>query len=157
MRKNVSDQLVETLVAGGIKRIYSVMEDSLNHVNEAIQRNGNINWIHVRNEETAAFAAGAEVQLTGLACYAGSNGRDTCILSMDCTMRIGRRLRCWRLHLPFRPKNLEWIIFRKQTYSNCLTIAVVTTKWLQHPVRSDMKPYKNEVPLAGPLLPPFKY
>lgn len=74
MSKNVSDQLVETLVATGIKRIYSVTGDSLNHVNEAIQRNGKIKWIHVRNEETAAFAAGAEAQLTGLACCAGSSG-----------------------------------------------------------------------------------
>jgi pyruvate dehydrogenase (quinone) len=74
MSKNVSDQLVETLVAAGIKRIYAVTGDSLNHVNEAIQRNGKIKWIHVRNEETAAFAAGAEAQLTGLACCAGSSG-----------------------------------------------------------------------------------
>jgi len=74
MSKNVSDQLVETLVSAGIKRIYSVTGDSLNYVNEAIQRNGKIKWIHVRNEETAAFAAGAEAQLTGLACCAGSSG-----------------------------------------------------------------------------------
>jgi len=74
MSKNVSDQLVETLVAAGIKRIYAVTGDSLNHVNEAVQRNGKIKWIHVRNEETAAFAAGAEAQLTGLACCAGSSG-----------------------------------------------------------------------------------
>jgi len=74
MSKNVSDQLVETLVTAGIKRIYAVTGDSLNHVNEAIQRNGKIKWIHVRNEETAAFAAGAEAQLTGLACCAGSSG-----------------------------------------------------------------------------------
>jgi len=74
MSKNVSDQLVETLVAAGIKRIYAVTGDSLNHVNEAVQRNGKIKWIHVRNEETAAFSAGAEAQLTGLACCAGSSG-----------------------------------------------------------------------------------
>ena len=74
MSKNVSDQLVETLVAAGIQRIYAVTGDSLNHVNEAVQRNGKIKWIHVRNEETAAFAAGAEAQLNGLACCAGSSG-----------------------------------------------------------------------------------
>lgn len=75
MSKNVSDQLVETLVAAGIKRIYAVTGDSLNHVNEAIQHNkGKLKWIHVRNEETAAFAAGAEAQLNGLACCAGSSG-----------------------------------------------------------------------------------
>ncbi|MDP4189033.1 MAG: thiamine pyrophosphate-dependent enzyme [Bacteroidota bacterium] len=72
--KNVSDQLVEILVEAGIQRIYAVTGDSLNHVNAAIHRNGKIKWIHVRNEETAAFAAGAEAQLNGLACCAGSSG-----------------------------------------------------------------------------------
>jgi len=71
---NVSDQLVEILEEAGIKRIYAVTGDSLNHVNEAIHRNGKIQWIHVRHEETAAFAAGAEAQLNGLACCAGSSG-----------------------------------------------------------------------------------
>jgi len=74
MSKNVSDQLVETLVEAGIKRIYAVTGDSLNHVNAAVHRNGKIKWIHVRHEETAAFAAGAEAQLNGLACCAGSSG-----------------------------------------------------------------------------------
>jgi pyruvate dehydrogenase (quinone) len=74
MSKNVSDQLVETLDEAGIQRIYAVTGDSLNHVNAAIQRNGKIKWIHVRNEETAAFAASGEAQLNGLACCAGSSG-----------------------------------------------------------------------------------
>ena len=74
MNKNVSDQLVETLVDAGIQRFYSIAGDSLNHVNAAIHRNGKIKWIHVRHEETAAFAAGAEAQLNGLACCAGSSG-----------------------------------------------------------------------------------
>ena len=74
MSKNVSDQLVETLVEAGIQRIYAVTGDSLNHVNDAVHRNGKIKWIHVRHEETAAYAAGAEAQLNGLACCAGSSG-----------------------------------------------------------------------------------
>ncbi len=74
MNKNVSDQLVETLVDAGIQRIYAVTGDSLNHVNAAVHHNGKIKWIHVRHEETAAFAAGAEAQLNGLACCAGSSG-----------------------------------------------------------------------------------
>ena len=74
MNKNISDQLVETLVDAGIQRIYAVTGDSLNHVNAAVHRNGKIKWIHVRHEETAAFAAGAEAQLNGLACCAGSSG-----------------------------------------------------------------------------------
>jgi len=74
MSKNVSDQLVEVLVEAGIKRIYAVTGDSLNHVNAAVCRNGKIKWIHVRHEETAAYAAGAEAYLNGLACCAGSSG-----------------------------------------------------------------------------------
>ena len=74
MSKNVSDQLVEVLVEAGIKRIYAVTGDSLNHINAAVHRNGKIKWIHVRHEETAAYAAGAEAQLNGLACCAGSSG-----------------------------------------------------------------------------------
>jgi pyruvate dehydrogenase (quinone) len=72
--KTVSDQLVSMLEQAGIKRIYAVTGDSLNFVNDAVRRNGNIQWIHVRNEETGAFAAGAEAQLNGLACCAGSSG-----------------------------------------------------------------------------------
>ena len=74
MSKNISDQLVETLVEAGIQRIYAVTGDSLNHVNAAVHRNGKIKWIHIRHEETAAYAAGAEAQLNGLACCAGSSG-----------------------------------------------------------------------------------
>lgn len=74
MSKNISDQLVAALVDAGIQRIYAVTGDSLNHVNAAVHRNGKIKWIHVRHEETAAFAAGAEAQLNGLACCAGSSG-----------------------------------------------------------------------------------
>lgn len=74
MSKNVSDQLVETLVEAGIQRIYAITGDSLNYLNEAVHRNGKITWIHVRHEETAAYAAGAEALLKGLACCAGSSG-----------------------------------------------------------------------------------
>jgi pyruvate dehydrogenase (quinone) len=74
MAKEVSDQLVEMLVNAGIKRIYAVTGDSLNKVNDAVRREGSIQWIHVRHEEAGAYAAGAEAQLAGLACCAGSSG-----------------------------------------------------------------------------------
>src|ERR1700743_2906340 len=74
MAKNVADQLVEMLVNAGIKRIYAVTGDSLNQVNDAVRREGSIQWIHVRHEEAGAYAAGAEAQLNGLACCAGSSG-----------------------------------------------------------------------------------
>ena len=75
MAKNVAEQLVDTLEKAGVKRIYAVTGDSLNEVNEAVRKNGKIKWIHVRHEETGAYAAAAEAQLNGeLACCAGSSG-----------------------------------------------------------------------------------
>lgn len=47
----------------------------MNEINDAVRRNEKIDWIHVRHEETGAFAAGAEAQITGnIACCAGSSG-----------------------------------------------------------------------------------
>lgn len=74
MAKNVADQLVQMLVNAGIKRIYAVTGDSLNEVNDAVRREGSLQWVHVRHEEAGAFAASAEAQLTGFACCAGSSG-----------------------------------------------------------------------------------
>ena len=75
MAKKVAEQLVEILVEVGVKRIYAVTGDSLNEINDAVRRNGKIQWIHVRHEEVGAYAAGAEAQLHGqLACCAGSSG-----------------------------------------------------------------------------------
>jgi pyruvate dehydrogenase (quinone) len=75
MSRTVAEELVETLVSAGVRRIYGVVGDSLNPITDALRRNGKIQWIHVRNEETGAFAAGAEAQLTGqLAVCAGSCG-----------------------------------------------------------------------------------
>ncbi len=72
---NVADQIAETLAAAGVKRIYGVVGDSLNGLTDALRRQGRIEWVHVRHEEVAAFAAGAEAHLTGsLAVCAGSCG-----------------------------------------------------------------------------------
>ena len=75
MAKIVAEQFVEVLAAAGVKRIYGIVGDSLNGLTDAIRRHGKIEWIHVRHEEVAAFAAGAEAHLTGeLAVCAGSCG-----------------------------------------------------------------------------------
>ena len=74
-KKNLAELLVDTLVAAGVKRIYGLAGDSLNGITDAIRTDERIKWIHVRHEETAAFAAGAEAHLTGsLAVCAGSCG-----------------------------------------------------------------------------------
>ncbi len=73
--KTVADQIVEELVAAGVQRIYGLTGDSLNSIADAVRRSGKIDWVHVRHEESAAFMASAEAQLTGkLAVCAASCG-----------------------------------------------------------------------------------
>src|SRR6202142_2065090 len=72
---NFGDRIVETLEAANVRRIYGLVGDSLNGITESMRVRGKIEWIAVRHEEVAAFAAGAEAQLTGeLAVCAGSCG-----------------------------------------------------------------------------------
>src|SRR5271165_3736110 len=75
MSKTVADQIAETLAAVGVQRIYGVVGDSLNGITDSLRRHNRILWMHMRNEEAGAFAAGAEAHLTGqLAVCAGSCG-----------------------------------------------------------------------------------
>src|SRR3981081_2810097 len=74
-KRRVADLLIETLAQAGVERIYGVSGDSLNGITDSIRRQKQIRWAHVRHEESAAFAAGAEAHLTGrLAVCAGSCG-----------------------------------------------------------------------------------
>ncbi|MFC9793503.1 pyruvate dehydrogenase [Streptomyces sp. NPDC057695] len=74
-KQNVAEQFVDILVRAGVRRMYGVVGDSLNPVVDAIRRTPALDWIQVRHEEVAAFAAGAEAQITGeLAACAGSCG-----------------------------------------------------------------------------------
>ncbi|MER7986395.1 pyruvate dehydrogenase [Streptomyces noursei] len=74
-KQTVAEQFIDILVRAGVRRLYGVVGDSLNPVVDAIRRNSALDWIQVRHEEAAAFAAGAEAQLTGkLAACAGSCG-----------------------------------------------------------------------------------
>src|ERR1700675_3945705 len=75
MAHRVADELIRRLAEAGVERIYGVVGDSLNPVTDALRLNTKVKWIHVRHEETGAFAAGAEAQLTGkLAACGGSCG-----------------------------------------------------------------------------------
>lgn len=76
MAKKVADLLIESLIAIGVKRVYGISGDSLNGITDSIREHEkDISWVHVRHEETAAFAAGSEAHLTGnLAVCAGSCG-----------------------------------------------------------------------------------
>src|ERR1700684_4553654 len=73
--QTVAELLVQTLAAAGVERIYGVSGDSLNGITDSIRRQKQIRWVHMRHEEAAAFAAGAEAHLAGkLAVCAGSCG-----------------------------------------------------------------------------------
>jgi pyruvate dehydrogenase (quinone) len=75
MAGTVADQFAAILASAGVKRIYGIVGDSLNGLTDAVRRQEKIAWVHVRHEEVAAFAAGAEAHLTGeLAVCAGSCG-----------------------------------------------------------------------------------
>jgi thiamine pyrophosphate-dependent enzyme len=75
MGKTAAEFMAETLARAGVKRIYGVVGDSLNGFTDALRRQESIEWLHMRHEEGAAFAAGAEAHITGeLAVCAGSCG-----------------------------------------------------------------------------------
>ncbi|MFT2093882.1 thiamine pyrophosphate-binding protein [Acidiphilium multivorum] len=94
MSMTIADLLAHTLVNAGVKRIWGVTGDSLNGLNDSLRRLGGIDWMHVRHEETAAFAAGAEAAMSGeLAVCAGSCGPGNLHL-------INGLFDCHRNHVP---------------------------------------------------------
>jgi pyruvate dehydrogenase (quinone) len=75
MARTAADFMAETLHSAGVRRVYGVVGDSLNGFTDSLRRMGSIQWVHMRHEEGAAFAAGADAHLTGkLAVCAGSCG-----------------------------------------------------------------------------------
>ena len=94
MSKTIAELLVETLSDAGVQRIWGVTGDSLNGINDSLRRFKRIEWVPVRHEETAAFAAGAEAAVTGkLAVCAGSCGPGNMHL-------INGLYDCWRNRVP---------------------------------------------------------
>ena len=65
MSFNVSDLIVETLKNAGVRRVYGLPGDSLNGFTDALRRDGEFSWGHVRHEEAAAFAAAGDAAITG--------------------------------------------------------------------------------------------
>ncbi|TFE25170.1 ubiquinone-dependent pyruvate dehydrogenase [Cohnella luojiensis] len=75
MKRTIADSIIETLLNAGVTRVYGIIGDSLNAILDAIRRSEKIEWIHVRHEEVAAFAAGADADVSGtIAVCAGSSG-----------------------------------------------------------------------------------
>src|SRR5579863_9021179 len=75
MPRTVADQMAETLAVAGVRRVYGIVGDSLNGFTDSLRRQNKIEWLHVRHEEVAAFAAAGEARITdSLAVCAGSCG-----------------------------------------------------------------------------------
>ena len=86
---------VGIFAAAGVKRIYGIVGDSFNGLTDAVRRLGKIEWVHVRHEEVAAFAAGAEAHLTeNFAVCAGSCGPGNLHLINGLFDAIARACRC---------------------------------------------------------------
>lgn len=104
MARTYAQQIVATLEAQGVERIYGLVGDSLNPIVDAV-RQSSIEWVHVRNEEAAAFAAGAESLMTGkLAVCAGScgPGNTHLIQGLYDSHRNGAKVLALASHIPSR-------------------------------------------------------
>ena len=126
--RTVAEQFIEVVKQAGVQRIYGLVGDSLNPVVDAVRRNDGIEWVHVHNEEAAAFAAGAEAQLTGrLAVCAGQLPAPATSISSRASMTLtapGRR--CWRSPRTSRALRSGPASSRRRIRSSCSPSAATT-------------------------------
>lgn len=116
MFTTVAEMFVENLTAAGVKRIYGIVGDILNGLTGAIRRDGRIEWGHMRHEEAAAFAAGAEAHLTGeLAVCAGSCGQGNLHLPAPpaITLDMARSFSLYMLKAPFNGRGEDLVDLAK--------------------------------------------
>ena len=123
MARTCADLIAETLKNVGVKRVYGVVGDSLNGFTDALRRQDSIAWMHMRHEEAAAFAAGAEAHLTGeLAVCAGSCGPGNLHL-------INGLFDCQRSRVPVLARRSAARISRRRIRKSCSRNAATTSSW----------------------------
>ena len=148
MAKDFAHQIVETLERNGVKRIYGLVGDSLNPVSDAVA-DSNIEWVHVRNEEAAAFAAGAESLVTGeLAVCAAScgPGNTHLIQGLYDSHRNGGKVLAIASHIPsqeigsnfFQETHPEKIFAECSGYCEMANSAEQGARILHHAIQSTM-------------------
>lgn len=148
MSRTYAEQLVETLENNGVQRIYGVVGDSLNPIVDAVKRSS-IEWVHVRNEEAAAFAAGAESLMTDkLAVCAGSCGPGNLHLLQGLydSHRNGAKVLAIASHIPsqfigshfFQETHPEQLFAECSGYCEMANSAEQGAKILQHSIQSTM-------------------
>ncbi|GAA3189656.1 hypothetical protein GCM10020255_087980 [Rhodococcus baikonurensis] len=149
--KTVADQLVQQLVDAGVSRIYGIVGDSLNPIVDAVRRTGGsekggIDWIHVRHEEAAAFAAAADAQITGkLAVCAGSCGPGNLHLinGLYDAHRSGAPVLAIASHIPsaqigmgyFQETHPERIFIECSSYTELVSTAVQSPRVVQSAIQ----------------------
>lgn len=148
MARNFAEQLVATLEKQGVKRIFGLVGDSLNPVVDAVRRSG-IEWVHVRNEEAAAFAAGAESLLTGkLAVCAAScgPGNTHLIQGLYDAHRNGARVLAIASHIPslqigsqfFQETHPEFLFREASGYCEMINSAAQGERIIHHAIQSTL-------------------
>ncbi|MBZ8176396.1 pyruvate dehydrogenase [Corynebacterium sp. 3HC-13] len=148
MAKNFAQRLVETLEKQGVRRIYGLVGDSLNPISDAV-RHSQIKWIHVRNEEAAAFAAGADSLITGdLAVCAAScgPGNTHLIQGLYDAHRNGAKVLALASHIPgmqigstfFQETHPEKIFQECSGYCEMVNSADQGDRVLHHAIQSTM-------------------
>src|ERR1700693_6327440 len=126
----VAESLVAALSAAGVRRIYGIVGDSLNGITDEIRRQKTIEWVHVRHEEVAAFAAGADAHVTGeLAVCGGGWVPATFTLSMGSSIAIEALCRFSQSRRIFQAPRSAPIISRRRTQSFCSRDAAITASW----------------------------
>ncbi|MFF0288780.1 thiamine pyrophosphate-dependent enzyme [Streptomyces sp. NPDC005262] len=65
MTRTVARLIGDALSQLGVRQVFGVVGDALNPLTEAIRTTEDIEWVGCRHEETAAFAASAQSQLSG--------------------------------------------------------------------------------------------
>jgi glyoxylate carboligase len=126
----VAESLVTTLAAAGVKRIYGIVGDSLNGIIDEIRKKKTIEWVHVRHEEVASFAAGADAHVTGeIAVCAGSCGPGNLHLINGLFDCIGARCRFSQLRHIFQARRLVPAISRRLIRNFCSGNAVTIASW----------------------------
>ena len=161
----VADQFAETLAAVGVKRIYGIVGDSLNGLTNSIRRQGKIEWVHVRHEEVAAFAAGAEAHLTGdLAVCAGScgpgnlhliNGLFDCHRSRVPVLAIAAQIPSAEIGAGYFQETHPQTLFKECShYCELISGANQMPRVLEVAIREAENPTSPVIPVVG-VLPPI--
>ncbi|MFE4206881.1 thiamine pyrophosphate-dependent enzyme [Streptomyces goshikiensis] len=65
MARTVARVIIDALKDLGVRHVFGVVGDALNPLTDAIRTTEELTWVGCRHEEAAAFAAGAQSQLSG--------------------------------------------------------------------------------------------